>query len=77
MVFTLFENLPFRMPRFFGAQQNTINVGNTAQKGTKEPIATGEDKLYPDDCGRGEDKKGLLCFPDGLLCQNRKILNIC
>ena len=41
--------------------------------GTKSPQATGIDKLFPDDCGREEDKgTGKLCFPDGLLCQNSK-----
>ena len=41
--------------------------------GTKSPVATGYDPLFPDDCGRQTDKgKGKLCFPDGLLCQNRK-----
>ena len=42
--------------------------------GTKTPQATGVDKLFPDDCGREENKgTGKLCFPDGLLCQERKI----
>ena len=41
--------------------------------GTKEPLSTGIDKLYPDDCGRDKDKgTGLLCFPDGELCKNSK-----
>ena len=41
--------------------------------GTKEPVSTGIDKLYPDDCGRDKDKgTGLLCFPDGELCKNSK-----
>ena len=34
---------------------------------------TGRDQLYPDDCGRDDNNKGNLCFPDGLLCQNSKI----
>lgn len=38
--------------------------------GTKKPQATGIDKTYPDDCGRDPEKKtGLLCFPDGKLCE--------
>ena len=49
------------------------NVGNTRDKATKEPQATGIDTLYPEDCGRDENNKGQLCFPDGLLCQNSKI----
>ena len=73
----------FRMPHFFGGHHGGHgghhgghhggnNVGNTADKATKEPQATGNDKVYPDDCGRDDKNKGLLCFPDGLLCQNRK-----
>ena len=34
---------------------------------------TGRDQLFPDDCGRDDNNKGNLCFPDGLLCQNSKI----
>ena len=42
--------------------------------GTKAPQATGVDKLFPDDCGRDEDKgTGKLCFPDGLLCQESEL----
>ena len=64
----------FRMPHFFGGSEEfrSNGVGNTADKATKEPIATGKDALYPDDCGRDDKNKGLLCFPDGLLCQNSK-----
>ena len=41
--------------------------------GTPEPVATGRDELFPSDCGRHiHDGTGKLCFPDGLLCQNRK-----
>ena len=41
--------------------------------GTEAPVATGNDPLFPDDCGRDPDKgTGKLCFPDGLLCQDRK-----
>jgi len=68
----------FRMPHFFGGQQSqglrdgrSQFQGNTADKATKEPVATGRDQLYPDDCGRDDNNKGNLCFPDGLLCQNR------
>jgi len=40
--------------------------------GTQSPQATGFDPVNPDDCGRDPDKgTGKLCFPDGLLCQNR------
>ena len=41
--------------------------------GTPFPQATGRDELLPSDCGRHvHDGTGKLCFPDGLLCQNRK-----
>ena len=41
--------------------------------GTQSPQATGRDELFPSDCGRDPNKgTGKLCFPDGLLCQNRK-----
>merc|ERR1719499_308592 len=40
--------------------------------GTQSPQATGRDEKNPSDCGRDPDKgTGKLCFPDGLLCQNR------
>jgi len=40
--------------------------------GTKEPVSTGNDELYPRDCGRDAKKNtGLLCFPDGKLCEQR------
>jgi len=40
--------------------------------GTQAPQATGRDALFPDDCGRDEDKgTGKLCFPDGKLCEER------
>ena len=68
----------FHMPHFFGGQSEQFrggkSVGNTRDKATEKPIATGHDTLYPEDCGRDDNNKGLLCFPDGLLCQNRKSL---
>ena len=43
--------------------------------GTQRPGATGRDEILPSDCGRDPDKgTGKLCFPDGLLCQQRKFL---
>lgn len=67
----------FRMP-FFGSNGGhhhghqedfrSNGVGNTRDKATKEPQANGIDKLYPDDCGRDDKNKGLLCFPDGQVC---------
>ena len=45
--------------------------------GTQQPQATGRDSLFPEDCGRDPDKgTGKLCFPDGILCQNRKSIFI-
>ena len=42
--------------------------------GTKKPQSTGIDNPFPDDCGRDKKKgTGLLCFPDGKLCQESKI----
>ena len=68
----------FHMPHFFGGSNQELrggrNVGNTRDKATEKPVATGQDSLYPEDCGRDDKNKGLLCFPDGLLCQNRKSL---
>jgi len=46
--------------------------GRFKDDGTQSPQATGRDEIYPRDCGREPDKgTGKLCFPDGLLCQNR------
>jgi len=40
--------------------------------GTQSPQSTGRDEINPSDCGRNtEDGTGKLCFPDGILCQNR------
>ena len=45
--------------------------------GTPEPVATGFDELFPSNCGRHpHDGTGKLCFPDGLLCRNRKSCNV-
>ena len=45
--------------------------------GTQAPVSTGKDKLFPDDCGRDEDKgTGKLCFPDGKLCEESKFISI-
>ena len=44
--------------------------------GTQRPGATGRDEILPSDCGRDPDKgTGKLCFPDGLLCQQRKLFS--
>ena len=65
-IFRPLQNLFQPVMRFFGGPR-------FRDDGTKAPQATGIDKLFPDDCGRDEDKgTGKLCFPDGKLCENRK-----
>ena len=61
---------------FVRGVQNMLGMGPTfTDDGTKAPLATGHDPLFPDDCGRDEDEgTGKLCFPDGLLCQNSELL---
>ena len=67
-IFRPLQNLLKPVMRFFGGGPKF------ADDGTQAPQATGNDKLFPDDCGRDEDKgTGKLCFPDGLLCQNSKL----
>ena len=66
-IFRPLQNLFRPVMRFFGGGPKFTDDG------TQSPQATGNDKLFPDDCGRDEDKgTGKLCFPDGLLCQNSK-----
>ena len=44
--------------------------------GTQFPQATGRDELFPADCGRHtHDGNGKMCFPDGILCQNSKLIS--
>ena len=59
---------------FVSGIQNMMGFGpKFIDDGTVAPVATGNDPLFPDDCGRDPDKgTGKLCFPDGLLCQNRE-----
>lgn len=67
-IFRPLQNLLKPVMRFFGGGPKFVDDG------TQTPQATGNDKLFPDDCGRDEDKgTGKLCFPDGLLCQNSKL----
>ena len=67
-IFRPLQNLLKPVMRFFGGGPKFQDDG------TQTPQATGNDKLFPDDCGRDEDKgTGKLCFPDGLLCQNSKL----
>ena len=43
--------------------------------GTQSPQATGREELFPSDCGRDTNQgTGKLCFPDGLLCKERKYI---
>merc|ERR1712223_1474456 len=45
---------------------------NFQDDGTQRPQATGQEELFPSDCGRNVDTgTGKLCFPDGLLCRGR------
>lgn len=47
--------------------------GNFRDDGTARPQATGQEELFPSDCGRNTDSgTGKLCFPDGLLCRDRE-----
>ena len=70
-IFRPLQNLLKPVMRFFGGGPRFTDDG------TQSPQATGNDKLFPDDCGRDEDKgTGKLCFPDGLLCQNSKLRTI-
>jgi hypothetical protein len=62
-------------PVMRGVQNIFVGGPKFRDDGTQSPLATGKEKLFPDDCGRDEDKgTGKLCFPDGLLCQERKLL---
>lgn len=46
--------------------------GRFNDDGTQSPVATGNDALFPEDCGRNTDTgRGKLCFPDGQLCKER------
>ena len=47
--------------------------GRFTDDGTQAPKADGREELFPSDCGRNTDSgTGKLCFPDGLLCKERK-----
>ena len=56
-----------------GFRDSSSSGGNTG--GTEKPVATGNDEILPSDCGRDPKKgNGLLCFPDGKLCAESKIM---
>ena len=62
-----------QMPNLFRQNEVEEEADNSqgGVGGTKKPVSTGKDEVYPRDCGRDKDtKKGLLCFPDGKLCQD-------
>ena len=66
------------MPEFLrqGKSANEVELDEETG-GTKKPIATGKDEVYPRDCGRDKDKgTGLLCFPDGKLCQESMFVEL-
>ena len=66
-IFRPLQNFLKPVMRFFGGGPKFVDDG------TQAPQATGRDKLFPDDCGRDEDKgTGKLCFPDGKLCEESK-----
>ena len=56
-----------------GGGFNLFGGGRFQDTGTQSPQATGNDALFPEDCGRNTDTgRGKLCFPDGLLCKESK-----
>lgn len=70
----LFQPIQNALHPFMQGIQSMFGFGpKFVDDGTVAPVATGNDPLFPDDCGRDSDKgTGKLCFPDGLLCQNRE-----
>lgn len=84
---TLATLLPSAHGQFFNAIRNIFRPvtnafqrpgglfggGNFQDDGTARPQATGNEELFPSDCGRNVDSgTGKLCFPDGLLCRDRE-----
>ena len=59
----------------FGGGFNLFGGGGRFRDdGTQSPVATGQDSLFPSDCGRDTSTgRGKLCFPDGQLCADRKL----
>ena len=88
LIFALLATLlPNAHGQFFNAIRNIFRpVTNAFQRpgglfgggefqddGTARPQATGNEELFPSDCGRNVDSgTGKLCFPDGLLCRDRE-----
>jgi len=69
----IFRPLQNMFRPIFRGVRSMLGVGpNFVDDGTQTPRATGHDPLFPNDCGKDPDKgTGKLCFPDGILCQNR------
>jgi len=72
--FNAIRNLFRPVQNVFQGAANLVGGGggNFRDDGTQRPKADGHEELFPSDCGRNTDTgTGKLCFPDGLLCQNR------
>jgi len=72
--FNAIRNLFRPVQNVFQGAANVLGGGggNFRDDGTQRPKADGKEELFPSDCGRNTDSgTGKLCFPDGLLCQNR------
>ena len=84
LLFTLLAcagQLPAGDAQFFNALANLFKPvtsllgggGRFTDDGTSRPKADGREEQFPSDCGHNEDTgTGKLCFPDGLLCQQRE-----
>ena len=73
-VMQMFHNAAPARPAFFSSGGvRPSRPTKDSSGGTLKPVATGHDNPFPDDCGRDKKKgTGLLCFPDGKLCQESK-----
>ena len=82
---TLLVTISLANAQFFNAIRNLFSPvtnlfnggGRFVDDGTQSPQATGREELFPSDCGRDTNQgTGKLCFPDGLLCKERKYIII-
>ena len=74
-VMDMFHSGPSRPAFFSSGGVRPSRPSKDSSGGTLKPVATGHDNPFPDDCGRDPKKgTGLLCFPDGKLCQESKSL---
>ena len=80
---TLLVTISLANAQFFNAIRNLFSPvtnlfnggGRFVDDGTQSPQATGREELFPSDCGRDTNQgTGKLCFPDGLLCKERKYI---